>query len=118
MLTRVIKKGESVVYDGKIYSFGDDFEVDNAIGKSLIERGYVTEIGGSANPSEEEIIDVDYEEVAESNEVKDVSEMSYPELKAYASELGISASGKKTELIERINEALATDELPDTSMPE
>lgn len=121
MLAKVIKNDESVIYNGKIYCHGDEFEINEAIGKSLIERGYIAGIEDDVKED-------------------DIENMSYPELKSYAKELGLSASGTKEDLIFRIKQHLADlenaeteddaegddaeteddaeDELPDTSMPE
>lgn len=127
MKVRVIKTDESVIYQGNIYSFDDEFEVNDGIGKALIERGYVASLDSiSADiPEEDADAEPEAEEIAEGVEVKDISGMSYPELKAYAAELGLSASGKKEALIERINEYFGkleetetVDELPNTDMPE
>ena len=126
----VIKQDESVIYKGNIYGYGDSFEVDDSIGKSLIERGYIQGETEKADLfEEEEVCDVKAE----------LEEMSYQDLKAYASELGVSAKGKREELEERILKALAENiedaseeladfeeaeeeeadsELPNTSMPE
>ena len=121
----VINEKESVIYNGEIYKFGHSFDVDEVIGKSLIERGYVTS-----------------EEVGEAEmhtgylDADEVREMSYPELKKLAASLGLPTNGKKDELVERILEAGATapededeeeeeadetpdsSDLPDTGMPE
>lgn len=111
MIAKVIKTDESVIYNGIIYGFEEEFEIDDAIGNSLIERGYIVNIE-------------DAEEIKEGIEIKDVDSMSYPDLKSYASELGLSAKGTKDELIARINEHFAeaeeveAEEIPDTSMPE
>lgn len=136
MKAKVICKEESVIYKGNIYTHGDEFEVDETIGKSLIERGYIAGITDNADLfDEEEVCDLNAE----------LEAMSYPQLKAYASELGVSAKGTKDELIERIlkymaeveeteaeeveeeaeadfeeseDEAEEAGELPNTSMPE
>jgi hypothetical protein len=124
MIAKVISTDESIIYNDAIYGYGDEFEVDDAIGKSLIERGLIAGITEIEVEDEEEILDgVEMRE--------DISTMSYPELKSYASKLGISASGTKVELIERIEMYLAnlpeaeeaedaeeTNEIPNTSMPE
>lgn len=104
MKATVINKEESVIYQGNIYRYGDSFEVDDSIGKSLIERGYIKgETDNSDLFDEDEVCDVKAE----------LEKMSYPQLKAYASKLGVSASGKKEELIARILEFLAEDENED-----
>ena len=130
MRAKVINNQESVIYKNNIHRFGDEFEVDEVIGKSLIERGYIAAMTDNAELfSEDEVVDVPADEVDEAEldiEIRDenVESMSYPELKAYASALGISASGKKNELIARIKEHLEgleeaeVDEFPNTDMPE
>ena len=125
MIAKVISTNESVIYNGKIYGFDDEFEVSDEIGKFLIERGLIAGKTDNANLFPEDEVE-DVEEILEAVEMRnDIDEMSYPELKSYASELGLSASGTKVELIERIKEHFAdldeaeeTEELPDTSMPE
>ena len=65
MKVTVIKKQESVIYNGKIYRYNDSFEADEAIGKSLMERGYVA-ITAAAPADEmpvEEAEDSDSEEL-------------------------------------------------------
>lgn len=120
MLITVIK--DSVIYNGKIYTKDDKpFEANDAIAKSLIERGYVKEANG------------------EGQEPQSLDKMSYQELKKLASEMGLSANGKKEDLIERITASqtndvededdaeedsdgisgeATSDNLPNTSMPE
>ena len=125
MKVTVIKDKESVIYNGKIYGKGDSFDADDLIAKSLIERGYV-----SASSSEEEGEAVVHTGTLDESQIK---EMSYPELKKLAAEMGLDASGKKDELIARICateigvEADAvvdpegeesSDEMPNTDMPE
>ena len=113
----VTKKNESVIYNGNIYSHGQSFDVDEVIGKSLMERGYVAADGAA-------------------DAEKSLEDMSYPELKKLAAEMGLSATGKKEDLIARINGASEEDEteaddeeqeseedetaddLPNTGMPE
>lgn len=119
MNVTVTNKNESVIYNGKIYSHGDSFDVDDLIGKSLAERGYVS--------CTEQMEETDA-----------LAEMTYAELKKLAAEMGVSASGKKEDLIARIRAAeeaapeAADDlddaapeadneeagDLPNTSMPE
>lgn len=124
MNVTVTKKNESVIYNGKIYSHGQSFDVDDVIGKSLMERGYVS---SAEVKDEEELQDA----VADSD---DLDKMSYPDLKSLAAQLGLDAKGRKDELIERIRahaEAAPeehddlddsapeeSDELPNTDMPE
>lgn len=83
MIVTVINDKESVLYNSVFYGCGESFEVDDTIGKSLIERGYVAEI----------------------DEAKDIKDLSYPELKKLASQMGLSASGRKEDLIARISAA-------------
>lgn len=132
MKARVIKTDESVIYQGKIYTYDEELEIDDSVGKSLVERGYIAEIAADniIPPTDEDTDGEDAEaepEIEEGIEMKDISEMSYQELKSYASDLGLSAAGKKDELIARINqyfseceEAETEDdgELPNTAMPE
>lgn len=130
MIARVIKPDESVIYKGEIYTCGEELEVDDAIGNSLIERGYIMPI------SDDVVIPPEDEEEEEETEIKDavefkdnIDEMSYNDLKAYAKSLDLSAGGTKEELIARIKEFLENleevetedeeeGELPATSMPE
>lgn len=132
MKAKVVKSDESVIYNGVIYSHGEEFEVDDAIGKSLIERCLIAGITDNENLfSEDEVMDA--EEIIDGIVMReDIDEMTYPELKSYASELGLSASGRKDELIARINEYFSkaeevevededgeeAEEIPNTSMPE
>lgn len=90
MYVNVIKENESVIYHGKIYGHGASFEVDEAIGKSLVERGYVVCIGDEAK-MQTGYLDADQ-----------LGEMSYPDLKRLAAQMGLDATGKKDELIARI----------------
>lgn len=111
MIVTVIKQSESVIYNGKIYSCGQSFDVDDLIGKSLMERGYVS-VNGESPVTEEE-----------TKKESCLQEVPYTELKKLAASLGLPANGKKEELIERIsaveNESESgTDELPNTDMPE
>lgn len=119
MNVTVTKENESVIYNGKIYSHGQSFDVDEVIGKSLIERGYVA--AADAVCAE-----------------KSLEDLSYAELKKLAADMGVSATGKKEELIDRIRSASEEDEaeteaeeeqeseegeadaeeLPNTGMPE
>jgi len=107
MIARVISTEESVIYNQKIYGYNEEFEIADEIGKSLIERGLIAGV---------------------EEEIDDLAKMSYPELKSYASELGLSAKGTKDELIARIKEHFASEPenedepenegSPNTSMPE
>lgn len=113
MNVTVTKKNESVIYNGKIYSHGQSFEVDELIGKSLMERGYVSEAAQEPPAGENPL-----------------EGLSYAQLKKLAAERGVAATGKREELIARIAEAEndaaeeqddteeATDDLPNTDMPE
>ena len=129
MNVTVIKEQESVIYNGVIYYHGDSFEVDEAIGESLMERGYVA-ITAAAPADEapvedtEEAVEELQEAVVEADELEG---MSYSELKRIAAQKGLSAIGKKDELIARIREAEMPveeaeesdcEELPNTAMPE
>lgn len=126
MKVTVIKENESVIYNGEIYRHGESFEVEDAIGESLMDRGYVSEDFPVAEDEAEE-----QEAAVESGEL---GEMSYADLKSLAAQLGLDAKGRKDELIERIrahaenrpdedaadlNDAdESADELPNTDMPE
>lgn len=126
MKVTVIKENESVIYNGEIYRHGESFEVEELIGKSLIDRGYVS----ADFPVEEEEAEMQEEEV----DSEDLDKMSYPDLKSLAAQLGLDAKGRKDELIERIRAHAAerpeetaadldeaeeaADELPNTDMPE
>ena len=87
MKVTVIK--DSVIYNGVIYKEEQSFEACDAIAESLIERGYVKEI------TEAPIMTGNLDR-------NQLEEMSYPELKRLASQMGLSANGKKDELIARI----------------
>ena len=89
----VTNKNESVIYNGVIYKHEDAFEADDAIAKSLIERGYVKEVTTEADEAE---VKTGYLDKAQ------LEEMPYPELKRLAAQLGLDATGKKADLIERI----------------
>lgn len=118
MKVTVIKANESIIYDGKIYSHGMSFEVDEKIGESLMKRGYIEKT--AADDSGAEIV----------QEKPSYEEASYTELKKLAASKGLSASGKKDELIARIKAAEEAEEanedeedeseseLPNTAMPE
>lgn len=124
MNVTVTKKNESVIYNGKIYSHGQSFEVDDVIGKSLMERGYVS----SAEVEDEAEL---HDAVVDSG---DLDKMSAADLKSLAAQLGLDAKGRKDELIQRIrahaeaapeesddledSDAEESDELPNTDMPE
>lgn len=121
MKVTVIK--DSVIYKGVIYTVNDTFDADDAIAVSLEKRGYVTPAIEVVNV---ETVD---EEVPTTGHLdsEDLANMSYQDLKKLASDLGLSANGKKEELIERISACevevpsdavVEEDELPNTSMPE
>ena len=122
----VINKNESVICGGKIFRENDTFEVDDVVAKSLIERGYVKEVTNTDTEDEAEL-KTGY---LDKNELE---EMSYSELRRLAAQMGLDATGKKTDLIERISgeevtvgdETEAEDEaeeadgdLPNTAMPD
>ena len=123
MNVTVIKKTESVIYNGKIYGHGETFEVDDLIGESLMKRGYVAIAVETTDEA-----DVQTGVLDESQ----LQEMSYNDVKRLAAQMGLDAKGKKEDLIARIcatevsanteAEEEAEDEpcgdLPDTSMPE
>ena len=105
---KIIKmiKGMTVI-NGKQYAVGDGaFQIDDeAKAARLVKLGVAEYADGAkvsdiANGSEKVSDDVEDE--------KDVDSMTYEELKAKASELGIKYPGKKkAELIEEIKAALA-----------
>ena len=105
---KIIKmiKGMTVI-NGKQFAVGDGaFQIDDeAKAARLVKLGVAEYADGAkvsdiANGSEEVNDDVEDE--------KDVDSMTYEELKAKASELGIKYPGKKkAELIEEIKAALA-----------
>ena len=122
MKVTVINNSESVIYNGKIYGYEQSFDVDETIGKSLIDRGYVAE---TSSHNEVKPVEEQDEEVIDTAESNDLEDMSYQELKRMASQLGLDATGKKDELIARINAYNSTEEyicddgdLPNTSMPD
>lgn len=115
MNVTVTKENESVIYNGKIYSHGQAFDVDDVIGKSLVERGYVAETAQTAPEGENSLED-----------------LTYAELKKLAAERGVEATGRKVDIIARLramesdseeaddlsNDEENPDELPNTGMPE
>lgn len=122
----VINKKESVICQGKIRKYGEEFEVDNIIAQSLIERGYVKEFTKIDEEDEAEVM-TGYLDTVQLNE------LSYPELKKLAADMGLDTKGKKEEIIARITaeaveavpaeeEAIAEEEssgdLPNTAMPD
>lgn len=123
MKVTVTKENESVIYNGKIYSHGESFDVADVIGQSLMDRGYVS----STEQVEEADLQTGY---LDENQLQ---EMSYSDLKRLAAQMGVDATGKKDELIARISsvevgfepeeaedaeEEESADELPNTNMPE
>ena len=121
MKVTVIK--DSVIYKAIIYKVNETFDADDAIAIALEKRGYVTpaiEVGN---------IEIVEDEVPSTGHLDkgQLEDMSYQELKKLASDLGVSADGKKADLIERIlaveveipsDAVVEEDELPNTSMPE
>ena len=115
---KIIKmiKGMTVI-NGKQYAVGDGaFQIDDeAKAARLVKLGVAEYADGAkvsdvANGSEEVSDDV------EDEDEKDVDSMTYEELKAKASELGIKYPGKKkAELIEEVKAALAGDNDEDDS---
>lgn len=120
MKVRVINKKESVIYKGEVYRFDEEFEMDEVIAKGLSERGYIQAV---ENTDEEEITATETQD----GENDPLEGKSYKELQKMAKEMGLDASGKKEELIERISEVMfevpfsdlpEDDEFPNTNMPE
>ena len=79
---------ESVIYKGVIYQIGDHIEVDDVIGASLLARGCIKEYSEAT--------------VKAKWNKEDLETWKMGELKRLAAELGIEATGKKAELIEKI----------------
>lgn len=125
MKVTVTHPTESVIYNGVIHKFGQTFDVEDSIGKSLMDRGYVSAEGDA--------------QMEAHLDRAQLMAMSYPALKRLAAEMGVSAVGNKETLIDRIcaetvycepqneveagpaeGEALedTADDLPNTSMPE
>lgn len=127
MIIKVIK--DSIIYRGEINALGTEFECDDAVAKSLIERGFATPTSVViTNEIEEDTVE---EKVIEHKSFLDAeqleNEFSYQELKKLASDMGLSAKGSKAELIERITaeevgyelpEEADCEEMPNTDMPE
>ena len=128
MKVTVIKPDESVIYGGKIYAHGESFEVNDLVGQSLVERGYVAAEGEDVQ--EEEV----HHDEAHLDEAQ-LRGMAYSALKKLAADMGVSAVGDKETLIARIcaveaeceapsdvDEAPeaeeAADDMPVTDMPE
>lgn len=108
---KIIKmtKGMTVI-NGKQYAVGDgSFKIDDDAKAARLVKLGVAEYADGAKISAEK---ADSDENGEKDGGVDVDSMSYDELKAKASELGIKYPGKKkAELIEEIKAALA-DENP------
>ena len=106
---KIIKmiKGMTVI-NGKQYAVGDGaFQIDDEAKAARLVKLGVAEYADGAKVSDiasgSETVSDDVEDE------KDVDSMTYEELKAKASELGIKYSGKKkAELIEEIKAALAS----------
>ena len=123
---------ESVVYNGSIYKKNDIMNVDDAVGASLVKRGVITAFEETEEESVEEFIEEKSVETVNGKwDKEDLKTWKVAELKELATELGIDATGKKEELIEKIcadkaeipvdaiiTEEEAIEELPNTSMPE
>lgn len=88
MKVTVIKVDESVIYNGVIYKHGQSFEAAEAVGKSLIERGYVSPEG---EPEAKGKLDK-----------AQLEAMPYSSLKRLAADMGVSAVGNKETLIARL----------------
>lgn len=129
MIVKVIKENESVIYNSTIYKYNESFEADDAIAASLIERGYVEAISAPAVPVEEDTVADEAELIEGTLDENALEGMTYAELKHLAAEMGLDATGKKADLIERISaqevtvekEAIVEEEsagdLPNTDMP-
>lgn len=89
MMKGIVK--ESVIYKGKIYRKNDHIEIDDKVGASLVKRGCIIEY------SEAETVKGNWDK-------EDLKTWKVAELKELAAELGIEATGKKEELIEKICE--------------
>ena len=135
---KVIK--DSVIYDGKIYKSNtkdDEFECDEVIAKSLSKDGYVVEFqeGEFKEADDKGDSQEEQENITGHLSKEDLEEMTYPNLKKLAKDMGIPATGTKEELIEKIvkeeveipsdaivdeedEEDESSDEMPNTSMPE
>lgn len=125
MKVTVTHHKESVIYNGVIHKFGQTFDVEESIGKSLMERGYVSAEGDA--------------QMEGHLDKAQLMAMPYSSLKRLAADMGVSAVGNKETLIDRIcastvyyepqneveddsveSDALGDhdDELPNTAMPE
>ena len=123
MKVKVVK--DSVIHGQKIYKTDETFELNDDVAISLLERGYVEIEGG------EEVAKALAEKGIETLNVpferEQLEAMDYKELAQLAKDLGVKVSRKKDELVERILEFHAdeevageteSDELPNTEMPE
>lgn len=90
MKVRVINKKESVIYKCEVHRFGDEFEMDSAIAKNLIEREFI------------EVVDEEAEVLTGHLDKEQLAGMPYKEVQKLAKDIGVDASGKKEEIIERI----------------
>lgn len=125
MKVTVTHPTDSVIHNGVIHKFGQSFEVEDSIGKSLMERGYVAAEGEAM---EEAHLDR-----------AQLMAMPYASLKRLAADMGLSSIGNKEALVSRICDATVycepqseveedsvegddledtADDLPNTSMPE
>lgn len=124
MKVTVIK--DSVIYQQTIYKEGQSFDCDDAIATSLLERGYVSVKGGEETAKA--LADAGIETLDVPFNREQLEEMDRTELIALAKDLGLKASGKNSEIIERIvefheieeieNNDEELGEMPDTGMPE
>ena len=126
---KVLVVKDSVIYQGQIYKTNTSFDLDDVLAKELIKNGIVVAYG---NEKEEKVAVEDSQEEQKATVEGKISkemleEMKYQELKKLASDMGLDASGKKEELIERISKETVEveveaeeeeEELPNTSMPE
>lgn len=126
---KVLVVKDSVIYQGQIYKTNTSFDLDDVLAKELIKNGIVVAYG---NEKEEKVAVEDSQEEQKATVEGEISkemleEMKYQELKKLASDMGLDASGKKEELIERISKETVEveveaeeeeEELPNTSMPE
>lgn len=117
---------DSVIHRQQIYKINDSFMLDDKVAVRLLEDGYVSIEGG------EEVAEVLAEAGIETLDVpfqkNQLEEMEYAEVVQLAKDLGVKASGKKTDIIERILESQSDDEVieddadcdeaPNTGMPE
>ena len=83
----VLKKG--------VFDIGEIVEFENELARQLIQQGVAVEYIEKKNEIKEEIIDYD--------------NLTVKELKKLLKEKGLSTSGKKKELIERLKECDSND---------